>query len=79
MNFIHAYFVIIAALSPGDEAEECQDLRLDAQGHVELLGDVVHSKRNTCPRPQHHHGGLQAGGVMATVVDDDLRDKLPLI
>lgn len=73
-----ACLVVIATLSPGNQAQKRQNLGLDAQGNVEVLGDVVHPKRNTCTSPQHHHRGLQAGGVMATVVDDDLGDKLSL-
>lgn len=64
------------ALNPGDEGEEREDLRLDLQGDVEGLHDVVDAERHAGPGPPHHHGGLQAGGVVAAVVDDYLGDEL---
>ncbi|KAH0194469.1 hypothetical protein KCV03_g212, partial [Aureobasidium melanogenum] len=34
------------------------------------------TERDACPGPEHHHGGLETGGIMAAVVYDDLRDQL---
>lgn len=66
----------MVALDPRHEREEGEDLRLDLQGHVEGLHDVVDAERHAGPGPPHHHGGLQAGGVVASVVDNDLGDEL---
>lgn len=73
---IYAYPLIVVALDPGHQAQKGQDLGLDAQGDVEVLDDVVDAQRHTGPGPEHHHGGLEAGRMMAAVVDDDLRDEL---
>lgn len=66
----------MVALDPRHEREEGEDLRLDLQRDVEGLHDVVDAERHAGPGPPHHHGRLQAGGVVASVVDDDLGDEL---
>lgn len=46
------------------------------EGKVEGGGDVVDAEGHACPGPEHHHGGLEAGCVVAAVVDDDLGYQL---
>lgn len=67
---------VVKTLGPGDKAEKSQDLGLDAQRHIQLLDDIVHAKRDAGDGPQHHHGRLESFGVVAPIIDEDLRQKL---
>jgi hypothetical protein len=68
--------LVVVALDPSDEAQHREDLRLYLKGDVEFLDNVVHAQGHAGPGPEHHHGGLEADGVVAAVVDDDLGDEL---
>ena len=70
------YLFVVVALNPSHQTETRQDLWLYSQGDVELSCDVVDAKRDASPGPKHHHGRLEANGIVATIVDDDLRDEL---
>lgn len=52
---------------------------MNTQGDVEGGGYVVDTEGYSCPGPEHHHGGLETGGVVATVIYDDLRDELWIV
>lgn len=67
---------VVKTLRPGDKAEKSEDLGLDSQRHIQLLDDIVHAKRDAGDGPQHHHRRLEAVGVVAPIIDEDLRQKL---
>ena len=66
----------MAALCPSDQAQDGQDLGLNTQRDVELSDDVVHAQWHSGGGPKKHHGGLQTCGIVTSVVDEDLRQKL---
>lgn len=70
------YLLIVVYLDPCRQTQESQDLWLNLQGNVEARYDVIYAERNASPGPKHHHGRLKAGRVVASVIDNDLRDEL---
>lgn len=67
------FFLVVVDLNPGEKGKKSEDLRLDLQGDVEGRGYVVDTERYTCPGPEHHHGWLETGSIVAAVVYDNLR------
>lgn len=67
---------VVLTLRPGDKAEGGENLRLDLQCDVEILHDVVDSKRHASTGPQEHHGRLKTSCGVAPVIDYDLGDEL---
>ena len=67
---------VVVALSPSDQGEKGEDLGLDSERDVERLADVVYAEGDAGGGPEEHHGGLEASGVVATVVEEDLGEEL---
>ncbi len=67
---------VVIALRPSHQREEGEDLGLDPQRDVEGLADVLDAEGDAGGGPQEHHSGLEAGGVVAAVVDEDLGQEL---
>lgn len=70
------YTLVVIALNPGRQAQQGQDLRLDAECNIEFLNNVVDAKRYTRPSPEHHHRWLETNRIMTAVVDHDLGYQL---
>lgn len=70
------YTFVIVALNPGDEAQQRENLGLDAQRDIELLDDVIHAQRYARPRPEHHHRRLKTSRIMPAIIHNDLGDEL---
>jgi hypothetical protein len=62
------------ALSPCNQTQHGQDLRLHLQRDIETRRDIIGSKRHTSTSPEKHHRALETDGVVPFVVDEDLRD-----
>jgi hypothetical protein len=60
-------------LDPSEQGQKRENLGLDLEGEVEGGGNVVDAEGDACPGPEHHHGRLKTGGIVAAVVYDDLR------
>lgn len=68
---------VIETLLPGDKTEEDEDVRLDAEGDVEVrLGEVVHAEGDAGEGPEEVHCVVQTGGAVAAIIFDDLGDEL---
>ncbi len=71
------YPVIVVALGPRHQAQECEDLRCTRSAILNSSSMLYHAERHPCTRPQQHHGRLEAVRMVPPVVGDDLRDELP--
>jgi hypothetical protein len=68
--------LVVETLDPRYQAQTSQNLRLDPESYIEVLYDVVYSKRDSSPSPEHHHGRLETSSIVPPVVDNYLRDEL---
>lgn len=63
-------------LDPRHQTQRRQDLGLDLQRDVEIPGYVVGAEGDAGAGPQEHHRALKSDGVVAPIIDNDLRDQL---
>jgi hypothetical protein len=72
----HLYLLIVIALSPCNQAQECQQLRLHLKRNIIPFDDIVYSKWHPSTSPEHHHGGLKTDGIVPFPIDHNLWNQL---